>query len=236
MNKTAVLVNAWAVFEEQHPEAELEDFCRHYLTRQREKAKTEGEFLGGVMPPQADQMLVKVMDRIMRLYMVYAVPALEGTGAKRFEEFHFLNAIAHLQTPRKTDVISHTINELSSGLLMIDRLVTMGYITEHENPDDGRSKLLKLTDTGEQILLKCYERLNELNRVFFRDMTEDDMQLCVQLLRNIEVKFSGSWQQQRLLPFADIYKSATGEEIQSPTSPDEAAAGKRSSRKQTPPK
>ena len=46
MNKTAMLVADWAVFEEQHPEATLEDFYRHSLsakTKNRPQGQSGGQ-------------------------------------------------------------------------------------------------------------------------------------------------------------------------------------------------
>jgi hypothetical protein len=50
MNKAVELVTEWARFEKRYKNATLEEFCRHYLTSQREKRET-GENFRGVIPP-----------------------------------------------------------------------------------------------------------------------------------------------------------------------------------------
>ena len=48
---------------------------------------------------------------------------------------------------------------------------------------------------------------NFFNEKFFLyHLTDDDKQLCIQLLKNIEIKFSALWQKHKGKVFDDIYK------------------------------
>ena len=112
MNKTVELVNEWAEFSSKSPKADLADFCSHYLIRHREKANKTKLFGGQMVPPRSDLSLLKLMGRIMKMSMVYMDSAMKDTGAKRFEEFYFLNYIFQMKEPRKTEVIYCNIQEL----------------------------------------------------------------------------------------------------------------------------
>src|SRR3569833_369140 len=79
MNKTVALVNEWADFEQQHPDADIADFCRHYLISQREKDK-KVPLEGGDIPWNINGLLLKMMGRINKLNIIFAAKALEGTG------------------------------------------------------------------------------------------------------------------------------------------------------------
>ena len=215
MNKTAQLVNEWVAFEASHPNANLEDFYRFRLS-QRQITKGE-KFLGGVVPPRPEQTLAKMMDRIMKLYLAYASMALkENEVVKHFDDFIYLNAIYRLSQPRKIDVINNNFNELSSGLLIIDRLKGKGYVEEKPNPQDGRAKLLFLTEAGIATLKRCYHQLDEVNKMFFKEVPQDDIQLCTQLLKPLEVKFSTLWVKDKNLSFADIFKREEGKHSTEP--------------------
>jgi DNA-binding MarR family transcriptional regulator len=207
-NKTAELVNEWAAFEENHPEADIGDFCRYYLVYQREK---EGkELFDGALPPRSDIVISKLIDRISKLHMVYIHIAMDGIRINNFEEFALLNAIANLRSPRKTEVIYHTINELSTGLNLLANLRKLGYITEHDDPDDKRSKRLHLTPKGEKVLHECYLRFMRVPEMLFMEMTTQDIEVCVQLLKNVDLKFSALWQQHKGKPFEQVYEAVTG--------------------------
>jgi DNA-binding MarR family transcriptional regulator len=209
MNKTAELVIHWADFEEKHPEAGIDEFCRYYLASKREKEYSANLFDGEV-PPRADIVMTKLVDRISRMHMIYVQSALKEMQINHFEEFSLLSAIANLKNPRKTEVIYHTINELSTGLNLLAGMKRQKYITEHDDPDDKRSKRLKLTSKGEKVLQGCYERFSKIPEMLFMEVPEDDIELCIQLLKNVDLKFSKLWMQHKGKPFDEVYKSITG--------------------------
>ena len=135
MNKTVELVNEWAVFEESHPNATIEDFCRHYLVSKREK-ENNPKFLEGIVPDHKASLLMKLLSKIVRMYNVYLESATKEIGIKQAEEFYFLSVIKNLQAPKKTEVIYHTVNELSNGLNILRSLLQQGYIKEQNDEDD----------------------------------------------------------------------------------------------------
>ncbi|MBO0932267.1 MarR family winged helix-turn-helix transcriptional regulator [Fibrella aquatilis] len=192
MDKTVELVTRWAAFAARNPQANLDDFYRYELLEQQHN-KPQGDIADGIVPSETNLLLIKLLSRIDRIYTTYAEAAFEGTGIKQVDEFLFLNAIAHLQEPRKTDVITHTITRLSSGLLIIDRLKHAGYVAEYENTADKRSKRLMLTPAGSAVLQRCYDRADELGRLFFSDLSDDDMRLCIHMLKGVEIKFAQLW-------------------------------------------
>jgi len=212
MNKTAQLVIQWTEFEEKHPDGSLEDFYRYSLASNRERVNNENLFEGEI-PPRQDIVITKLIDRIARLHMIYMHMAMKGMKIVHFEEFSLLSAIANLKTPRKTEVIYHTINELTTGLNLLSGMKKRGYITEHGDPDDKRSKRLALTPKGRRVLEGCYERFSKIPEMMFMDMHKDDIDLCIQLLRNVNFKFSKLWHQDRGKPFEQVYKNITGKVI-----------------------
>jgi len=207
MNNTAKLVTAWVAFEETHPQASVEDFCRHYVASNRRKEENADNLFDGELPPRPDIVITKLLDRISRMHMVYIQLAMQGMQIDHFEEFSLLSAIANLKTPRKTEVIYHTINELSTGLNLLAGMNKKGYITEHDDPDDKRSKRLKLTAKGRKILEGCYERFSKIPEIIFMDMSDEDIQLCIQLLKNVNAKFSKLWLAHKNKSFDYVYRS-----------------------------
>jgi len=189
MNKTVELITQWVDFEGKHPGGTLEEFCRYYLASKRE-FKTDGKLFGGEIPPRKDIVLMKLIDRIARLHMVYVLVALKDLKINHFEEFSLLSAIRNLKNPRKTEVIYHTINEISTGLNLLGELKKRGYITESDDPEDKRSKRLALTPKGEKVLQSCYEKFSIVPEMMCSDMSSDDIELSIRLLKNIEIKFS----------------------------------------------
>jgi DNA-binding MarR family transcriptional regulator len=206
MNKTAELVNYYAAFENSHPDSSIEDFCRYHLASKGNK-ETLGNLFDGEIPPRSDIIITKLIDRIARIHMIYIQIAMKGMKIRHFEEFSLLSAIANLKAPRKTEVIYHTINELSTGLNLLAGMRKRGYLDERDDPEDKRSIRLSLTPKGKKILDGCYKRFAKIPELLFKDMKEEDILLCIQLLKNVDLRFSRVWQNDKGRTLEEISKS-----------------------------
>lgn len=210
MNKTVDLVTKWAKFTEKHPDAGIDDFCRHHLITKRENKNINKLFSGEALPPDNKIILTKLINRISKLNLLYFNLIIPETGIEHIDEFQFLVTISNLKNPMKTEVINHNFTELSTGLLVIERLKKRKYITEHSDPDDKRSKRLKITEKGQTILNGCYTRLRKIHEMMYYDLYEEDIKLCIQLLQGIEIKFSKLWLTHKGKGFDEIHKEVIG--------------------------
>ena len=204
MNKIIKLVNEWGGFEADHPDANIDDFCRHYLATHQQH-KNIGPLTGGVVPPTSEGLLLKMIGRIHKLNMSYANNALENTGVKQVEEFGILLTVQQERNPKKSEVIYANLFELSSGTDMLNRLIKRGLIKEYDDKDDKRSKRIELMPAGEKAIELCIARMRKVAALMTIDLSEDDKQLCIQLLKNIEIKYSALWQQHKDKPFDEVY-------------------------------
>jgi len=196
MNKTVDLINHWAVFEKGHPDAEMLDFCRYMLVKEREYEEDQG-FLGGAIPPDLHSKFAKLIGRITKIHASLSLPVLKEHGISGFEDFAFLNSVYKLEQPRKTDVINTNFIELSSGLLIIDRLKKNGWVSEKSDEVDKRSKRLSILPEGKKVLELVYKRMAELNQQCFGDIPDDDIMLCIQLIAPVEAALMTSWLKSR---------------------------------------
>jgi len=206
-NKTVELVNEWAAFEQKYPKKNIDDFCRYYLIQKREKENRERLFNGDTTPPRTDLIMLKLLGRIIKMFEVYIDDAIKGIGIKKPDEFYYLNYIAQMKNPKKTEVIYANISELSTGLAILEQLKKSGFIKERDDPEDKRSKRLSTTTKGEKILQVCYSRFGEVGEIMFGDMADEDMLLCIQLLQDVDSKHINIWQRFKGKPFEETYKS-----------------------------
>ncbi|WP_316811083.1 MarR family winged helix-turn-helix transcriptional regulator [Pedobacter heparinus] len=210
MNKTVEIVNQWGQYEQQFPKGTIADFCRHYLAHQQQN-KTDGVLVGGVVPSLIDGLLMKIIGRISKLNMAYANMALKGTELNQIEEFGILQTIRKEKNPKKTEVIYGNLFELSSGTDMLNRMKKRGLIREYADDEDKRSKRIELTPKGEKAAQVGLNKIEKNARMLMNDLSADDKQLCIQLLKNIEVKFSALWQKHKGREFDDIYEEMVRE-------------------------
>jgi DNA-binding MarR family transcriptional regulator len=204
MNKTAVLVARWATFEEQHPEGSLEDFFRHSLA---EKVKYKpGAGQPGKLIPDLNGRLVILLRRIGKFHIAYSNIALEGTGLDQMEEFGILVTIFNMVNPIKSEAIYNNIMELSSGSNMLIRMKKRGLVREFDDKDDKRQTRLELTPKGKKVVLQAKDRVMKMAGMMVHDLSDEDKELCIQLLSPIDRRFTGLFQKQKSKDFETIYE------------------------------
>jgi DNA-binding MarR family transcriptional regulator len=204
MNKTVELVKQWGAFEEQYPNGSLEDFFRHRLAipvEPKKHVEVEGKLI-----PDLNGKLVILLRRIGKFHMSYSNKALEGSGLDQIEEFGILVTIYNMGNPIKSEAIYNNIIELSSGTNMLIRMKKRGLVTEYDDRDDKRVKRLEVTPKGVATLQKAKDLVLKVAQMMVHDLTDDDKQLCIQLLTPIDKRFSGMYQKQKNKSFEEIYK------------------------------
>lgn len=204
VNQTVELVKLWGAFEEQHPDASIDDFCRYHLA-----GSVKNENYGvpkGELRPDLNGQLVILLRRIGKFHIAYSNKALEGTGLDQMEEFGILVTVYNQKNPIKSEAIFNNIMELSSGSNMLIRLKKRGLVSEYADEQDKRVKRLKLTAKGEAVLMKAKTVVLQVAEMMVHDLSDEDKRLCIQLLQPVDRRFSGLFQKQRNKPFEEIYK------------------------------
>ena len=204
MNTTVTLVQLWGENEQQHPHATIEGFCRSVLSA---SIKSERPVAAKwQLQPDLNGSLIKLIRRIGKFHMVYTSKALEGTGLDQIEEFGMLVTIFNQKNPIKSEVIFNNILELSSGTNMLTRLKKRGLISEYADKEDKRVKRLALTPRGEKTLKQAKAQVLKVCAMLLHHLSDDDKQLCMQVLSPVDARFSGIIQKQKHKDFEEIYR------------------------------
>lgn len=191
MNKTVQLVNEWAAYEQQHSNADLEDFCRYYLTVQRSKREVGPNFAGGGVPPHPKSFLMKLIGFLCRASSVFYEKAFAHIPEiRQKEDFYLLNIILNKDESRKTEVIIAQMLGMTTGIDTLNRLLAAGLIQERPDPTDKRAKLLSITEQGREVLGRCYVAAQKVNDAILYGLSDEDIRLCIQLLREVEARQS----------------------------------------------
>lgn len=185
MNKTVELVCLWGAFEENHPNAGIEDFCRYVMAH---KANTGMD--GSPAKADAEGLLLRTLGRITKMTMIFSANALKGSGVNRIEEAGLLLYVDALKNPKKSEAIYNNLLELSSGVDMMNRLIKRGLLKEFPDEEDRRTKRMRITSKGAKAVEKCKRQLKRMAQMMTADMSRDDMMLCFKLLKGIDEKFT----------------------------------------------
>ncbi len=183
-NKLVDLVNAWARLEEANPDLDMTTFCRKMLEEQAVNAREEAE---AVLPcSSARGVLGMLLGKLNRYADIYIKKALHGLPMNSIDEAIYLEIIARGNMPRKSYVIHEALSEFPSGIDIIKRLVKYGLVEELPDPEDRRSKRLRLTPEGEAMMFDIRERLARATQLAFGTLSEREMAELIPLLFRLE--------------------------------------------------
>jgi DNA-binding MarR family transcriptional regulator len=211
MDETMQLIQYWSEYKKINPQGSVEEFCQYHVTVTKKSSNEEIKNFNGLVPPQLDAYLIKLLGRIVQCYSVYASAALSKvSGLKQVEDFYFLNSITQLKQVKKTEVISMMLFEISSGMDIINRLRDRGLVQETISPSDKRSRLLAPTAEGKIVLQECYKQLSVVNDMIWKGMRGEDKVLCIQLLKEVEIVHSDLATKLKGKPFDEMVNVILG--------------------------
>lgn len=187
MEEVVQLVTRWAEFRKVYPDGTIEEFHRFELAK-RDNGALASEHIKGNDPQSTSNRFMKVIARLHLSYNVYLRIALKDTPLAAIEKFAFLAALNVIGESSKTQVINYAMMEMSTGSDILKRLMKDQFISQRNDPNDKRSKLIKITDKGLQVLQQCFERTAMIRSILLRDLTEDEEKICVQILYPIQEK------------------------------------------------
>lgn len=205
------VLKQWAAYRKNHPKGVFEDFCRYYLLRLRTHATPKK---GGALrrPPDTDSMFMMTLSRSTLAFWVYMRIALRDTPLPAIEEVMICAALFQLGESRKTDVINHSMMEISTGTDILNRLIKKGVVRQRVDPDDKRSKLLTLTPSGIRTLQKCFAKARMARKAFLADLTEDDKKLVAGILDPLQEKHSKLAVASKGKTIEEIYEETVGKQ------------------------
>jgi DNA-binding MarR family transcriptional regulator len=108
---------------------------------------------------------IAILNGLMYRYgRMYSKVALEHSTSLSIEEFSFLATLSSFSECTKTELINAMIFEKSTGIEIIKRLVLANLASEEINPIDKRSRLLKITQQGSQVLYASFSQMEIVSK------------------------------------------------------------------------
>ncbi|WP_147425570.1 MarR family winged helix-turn-helix transcriptional regulator [Mucilaginibacter gracilis] len=123
-----------------------------------------------------------MINRLSRLWMFFTMTEMKPMGLTSFDEFLFLLTVQKTEPIRKKDLIYMHFIEISSGILMIDRMVKKGLLDEKTDELDKRSRLVAITVKGKKVVIDGHKALDTVYSDLYGDMPESAMLVCLEQL------------------------------------------------------
>lgn len=127
-------------------------------------------------------ILTMLIGFLFRYAKLYIKKALEDTPLSTMDEFSFMASLSNYGSLTKSELINQNIVEFTSGIEIIKRLVRNGLMEEFADPDDRRSKRVKLTEEGKKAMGIVLPSMNRVAQIVEGDLNPSEMEAIMPIL------------------------------------------------------
>ncbi len=180
-------------FEHAHPEAssqQLSQFSDWLQQRMQKEAHAKEpvapDWKGRDQGMMVDDMIVNLVSRLNRYAKLYTKLALTNCVISTVEEFSFAISLHFEGVKTKKQLIEENVLEKSAGMEIIKRMRDRGLIEEKANPEDGRSKLMMITDMGKGALFAAIGKVSKVSQIVGGNLTAEEKLQLVQLGQKLD--------------------------------------------------
>jgi DNA-binding MarR family transcriptional regulator len=207
MSELVKLISAWEEYAQKNTAISATEFCMYFLAKE-----SNSQLFSGLTPPDVDTTFAKLIGRLAGMQSVYSKMALQDMPGFELEWFYFLSSIYHLKEVKKSDIIQYNFTEQTTGIDILNKLKSLGYIAERTDPEDKRAKLVSITKAGEKILFKLFQLLYKPTLLMYNGIDHKDKQVVINILKDTELKHQELLSNSRNKSINDLLLEELGEE------------------------
>ncbi|MCU0421219.1 MAG: winged helix DNA-binding protein [Bacteroidia bacterium] len=184
----ADLISQFQVYEQTHRKVSTSDFAVWLLKSEQEINVAKQINMGNddksatKKVEELDNGIGILLGLLNKYARHYSKIVLEDLPVNTVDEFGYLAQLSTFTQMTKSELISKTMDGKTTGTDIIRRLIAGGLVKEMNNPDDKRSKLIKITDKGKKVILKSYEKMSMASKSVTGNLTINEKQILIKLL------------------------------------------------------
>ncbi len=135
---------------------------------------------------QLDNNIGRLFVYMSRYAKSYIKKALEGTPLQTAEDFTALAILLTHDHLSKSELISHNLQEKTSGTEVIRRLVAAKLVKQWDDLKDKRSKQIAITDEGKKLLYEVFVDMSNVGKMITGKLTVAEKLTLQYLLQKLE--------------------------------------------------
>ncbi len=137
-------------------------------------------------PSDINQTISQHIVFLYRYAKQYTKKGLKNSELKTIDEFSYLATLLNFNSLSKIELITKSVQEKTTGMETIKRLLKNNFIEQYDNPSDQRSQLLKLTEKGRDVLYGVFQNMNLVGKVVGGNLTEAEKKQLAYLLKKLD--------------------------------------------------
>jgi len=158
---------------------------------------------------QLDNNIGRLFVYMSRYAKSYIKKTLEGTPLQTGEDFTALAILLTHEHLSKTELISYNLQEKTSGMEVIRRLVAAGLVRQWDNVEDKRGKHIGITGEGRKLLYRVFVEMGHVSKMITGNLTEAEKMQLLYLLQKLENFHFEHHEKKTILSKADLQAFTT---------------------------
>jgi DNA-binding MarR family transcriptional regulator len=134
----------------------------------------------------AESIINTSIVHLYRYAKIYGKQAIEKTPFSTLDEMIFLLNLLHHGDMTKKQLVDLNIQEKSTGIQIINRLLSAGFISEKLNDLDKRSKYVSISKQGIEALDINMDKIRDASRTVTGNLNEAEKSQLIRLLQKLE--------------------------------------------------
>lgn len=200
------------VFEQQQPDPATHTLLRFSTWLSGQFSTTQASALSATALPMEESETVESRISALLIFLnryakVYIKKALEDSLLLNGDDFTYLVSLLRREGISKIELIEANLQEKTSGMEVIKRLVERGYLEQRTDPTDKRSKQLFLTTTGRAALFNTFEKMTQVAQLVSGNLTQSEKLMLLQLLQKLDDFHHPLFKQARDQDFSQLWNS-----------------------------
>jgi len=135
---------------------------------------------------QLDNSIGRLFVYMSRYAKSYIKKTLEGTPLQTGEDFTAMAILLTHEHLSKTELISYNLQEKTSGMEVIRRLIAAGLVKQWDNVEDRRGKHIAITDVGRKLLYRVFVEMGHVSKMITGNLSEAEKLNLLYLLQKLE--------------------------------------------------
>ena len=133
----------------------------------------------------AESVISTLIVHLNRYAKSYSKSAIFGSNFSTQEDFIYLINLKAFGVMTKMDLIKKNVHEKPAGMQIINRLIAQGWINQTDSEIDKRSKVLKISNTGLQVLENQMDKIRKATEIVTGDLTYNEKMELIRLLNKL---------------------------------------------------
>jgi DNA-binding MarR family transcriptional regulator len=193
------LIDFYEKYEQEGGSDHINDFAFWLNTMLNKEAVKDA-----AIEHQSNESIARSLGMLYKHARHYVKTALADSQLIGGVDFAFLGTLYEQGDLRKSELIKLNLSEFSPGMEVIRRLLRKSLITDYDDPDDGRSKKVKLTEEGQRCLEQAFSNMTKASIIINGPLTQEEKTYFIHLARKLLNFHQPIWDNDQSSPLEDI--------------------------------